>query len=236
MPLFLNISLGLVVLAITIFGSILTSTKTIHRWLFGIFGAVAVILIVAQGIVSEQQQSVKDKEIGGLKEQVSGLKGSIDILAMVIVRPKEDGAKSSYKKTSVPVTVSKSIQDLSNPELRERTIKICNAMRDFENNYKIQRDNLLNTRFVHGTKEQELQAWQSMTKGLSQLNNTYQNEFNKRYLGEAVSYRDELIRRLNILPPNDERDVIALQGMLAGPSPINDLAIYLEKFARQLPS
>ncbi len=84
-------------------------------------------------------------------------------------------------------------------------------------------------------QEEANKQWQAQTNVMLQRDTEYGNEFRKRFLGEAVGYRDELIKRLNIIPPEEEKRVIALQEFLAGVSPVSDLSLYLERLARQLP-
>ena len=109
-------------------------------------------------------------------------------------------------------------------------------MRDFETKFmKEERQRDFSQTPLKGTEEEKSKQWQQQVNASMQRRMEYGNEFRKRFLGEAINYRDELLKRLKIMPPKEESHIIALQGFLAGPSPISDLAQYLENLARQLP-
>jgi hypothetical protein len=157
--------------------------------------------------------------------------------------PPHAPVKTSLPKEHITPTPSKimvselaPIRMLTNGELKTRVLKLANNMRDFETNFKKEeytRD--LNISSSQGTEAQKQQQWNQKVNQSILRRQEYDNEFRKRYQGESISYRDELLRRLNIIAPQEEKNVIALQGFLAGPSPISDLSTYLETLARQLP-
>jgi len=110
-------------------------------------------------------------------------------------------------------------------------------MRDFENNFmKEELESLLNREPLKGTEEEKAKQWNQQTIIYIQRKREYDNEFRKRFLGEAIIYRDELIRRLNIMPPKRNSYIdILFKDILAGPYLINEMATYLENMDRQLP-
>ncbi len=128
------------------------------------------------------------------------------------------------------------LRTLTDAQLREEVIAFANTLRDFEHNFHSEElTRMLNQQRLTGTEEEKIQKWQQQSNEMLMRHSQFQNEFKKRFLGKALGYRDELLRRLNIIAPTYEREVIAFQGMLAGVSPISDMANYLERLARQLP-
>jgi hypothetical protein len=63
-----------------------------------------------------------------------------------------------------------------------------------------------------------------------------QAEYRGQLWPEAIALRDEMARRVGLLKPypSDHRSVAIDYGMLAGVSPINEAANYLEELARKL--
>jgi hypothetical protein len=129
------------------------------------------------------------------------------------------------------------LQKRTNDQLRVQVIAFANKIRDFEHNFQSDEVSRSLRTLSAGTKtdEEKNRIWKAEVNTSIQRSRDYQNEFKKRFLGEAVVYRDELLRRLNIIAPEEERRIVALNGILAGPAPLSDLALYLEKLARQLP-
>ena len=104
-------------------------------------------------------------------------------------------------------------------------------MSDFETNFMKEERQLDFNRPLSGTEEEKQKLWQQQVSASIQRRLEFDNEFRKRYLSDTIIFRDELLKRLNILSLREEENIIALKGVLAGPYPISDLAIYLEKMA-----
>lgn len=144
----------------------------------------------------------------------------------------------SNKSKQPQQTLSKDTRRiLTNSELQDKVIKFANNLRDFEQNFKsqeLQRVSLLPP--LAGTKEQNEQMWRERNARELERYMEYEVEFRRKYLAEAMDYYIELYKRLNIAPPKDDfPHIAALTGRLAGPMPLNDLATWLERLARQLP-
>ncbi len=206
------------------------------------------ILIVVQATITDRDLRERDKKLDDMRLSLNGqlenLKGQLSTVSQL-------AANTLNPSAAIPKQLSKeipkTIADLSDSELRENVIKFANNTRDFETNFKKEEYQRVSTRFLpprpsQGTEEEMKKwqeeankQWQAQTNVMLQRDTEYGNEFRKRFLGEAVGYRDELIKRLNIIPPEEEKRVIALQEFLAGVSPVSDLSLYLERLARQLP-
>jgi len=83
------------------------------------------------------------------------------------------------------------------------------------------------------TDAEQNDIWQKMTMQNMKEHDHFQYEFRTTLLGESVYLKDELLKRLPSQPKPD-RDLIALEGFLAGPAPISDAAAYLESLSRKL--
>ncbi len=193
----------------------------IYIFAFVVLAMTGVTLVFWQALRAENYQHRQDRKLDEMLAEQRTLKG------MVVQQTAPKPA---------PVTVPETIRVLGNPELREKVIALANDMRNFEHHFKSRElQLLLNRPSLTGTEEEKNLQWKQQVNTDIQQYQAYQNEFRKRFFGEASSYRDELLRRLNIMPPDEEKRVVALEGALAGPAPISDLAAYLEKLVRQLP-
>lgn len=160
-------------------------------------------------------------------------------------RKKESPEKSTPSHPTPPSPVSKNINELSNKDLRNEIIQFGNKLREFENNFSSEEYKRLNEPLKTPFPEQFLSE-EEKSKMLTieqkkrdhiynERREEYRKEFMKRYLGKSITYRNELIKRLNIIPPREEKDIPAFQAFLVGPVPISDLATYLDHLAMQLP-
>jgi hypothetical protein len=138
-------------------------------------------------------------------------------------------------KSAAP-SLAESVRLITNTELRQDVKELSDNMRDFETDARQKSKALMSqTRiFVNGQPTDEA-SWKERVKQNSMFHATEQTDFRKRYLPEAVAYKDEMLRRLNETRPDREKGLVALQGDLEGTSPISDLADYLEWLSRRLP-
>jgi len=113
---------------------------------------------------------------------------------------------------------------LSDIQLAEAAFSLAPEMRGLENQYKIRFDGLISQKM----------EWADQTRALTDLHHQENLEFRNKYLGKAVYLRDEMERRLYYTRSQEESQLIAFDGGIAGPTPISDAADYLEKLARRL--
>lgn len=130
--------------------------------------------------------------------------------------------------SQTPTSPVNPLASLSNEELKKRTLELAKKMRDFETAYRQREYNIILQRTTTDAE------WQQKTQQELALSMDKQNEFRNQYLGEALSLRDEILRRLHETYQDPQHRLIAFEGILAGPSPISDAADYLESIARRL--
>jgi len=134
-----------------------------------------------------------------------------------------------------PAAATEPLKTMGDQQVRSRVTTLAHAMCDFE--HKFQSDELerkLTRPPVTGNQGEMERQWQAEANSWQRRYGDYENEFRKRFLADALAYREELLRRLNTTPPDEERQMLALHGNLAGASPICDLGVYLESLAIQL--
>ena len=228
----ITIALSVLTAAMAIYGGYMLAKTPLKQSVFLACGVVMFILIILQSMFNDRDIRDRDGKIDKMNGSLENVQGQLtafrELMANIIDR------SSGVNPQHLSIENHNNIDMLSNIDLRTRVIQLSKNMMDFETNFKKeerQRDFNLNP---SGTEEDKRKQWQQQTNISMQRRLEYANEFRKRYLGESLVLRDELLKRLNIIPPNEEKNIIALDGFLAGPSPISDLAIYLEKYARQL--
>jgi hypothetical protein len=131
------------------------------------------------------------------------------------------------------------IQRLTNIELRHNVLAFAKALRAFEesNDEHVQEFWNLNPqpRPVAGDTASE-QKWKRWVNQTVAMHNNFSAQFSERYLADAKIYYEELLRRTNWVKPHDNFMVdTLLQGHVAGPHPIQRLAVELEFLAKKLP-
>jgi len=134
-----------------------------------------------------------------------------------------------------PAVPSETMKMMSDQSLRSRVTALAHSMCDFE--HKFHSDELARTANrppVLGTQREMERQWQAGADLWRRQYGDYENEFRKQFLADALAYKEELLRRLKTVPPDQERQLPALQGNLTGLSPICDLGVYLESLAIQL--
>ena len=111
---------------------------------------------------------------------------------------------------------------LNNKELTDNALQVAKKMRELEFHYR-QTEAQIITGPDFGAKYMALHAEEEM-------------QFRNNLLGQAIYFRDELLRRLppQSTTPQEEDRNLAFRGILAGPAPIADAADYLERLARRL--
>jgi hypothetical protein len=237
----ISIAMGIMVAIMAVLGGVLTSTKPWHRYAFFVLGCLIIVLGIGQAVLNDRDQRIRDAksdsyqktrdaESDALKQTILDMHGKMGVFMDLMQPP------PALKPQPSLIGSGENIKDLTNLELCAKVIAFANTMRDFETNFKkaeLQHDIIQKP--VTGTAEEKQQQWRQQVNASMQRRQDYDNEFRKRFLGEAIVYRDDLLRRLKIASPKEEQNIIALQGALAGPAPISDLAAYLEKMARQLP-
>jgi hypothetical protein len=123
----------------------------------------------------------------------------------------------------------KSLVDMGNQEIRQRERRLTTAMRGLEQSRGRSQIHAMATsdQYEMMRADQEMQA-----------------VFEKKYLRDALAMRCELLRREyqpcppalveSILVPGGDYRLLPFTGQLAGPSPMNDAADYLDELVNKL--
>jgi hypothetical protein len=167
--------------------------------------------------------------LGLLTVQVRELRVAVRHLAAHYTAP--SAASIPPSATAAP----ESLKEIGDQPLRSRVATLAHAMCDFE--HKFQSDELdrkLTLPPMAGNPEQMERQWQMEATMWQRRYDGYQNDFRKQFLPAALAYRGELLRRLQTMPADQERQIPALHGNLTGASPVCDLGVYLESLAIQL--
>jgi hypothetical protein len=170
--------------------------------------------------------------LGLLAVQVRDLTAGVHLLAARYAVLSNTGSGST---PSSPAAAPETMKMMDDRRLRSRVAALAHEMCDFE--HKFQSDELerkLNRTPAVGTQEEVKRQWQAEANVWRQRYGDYENEFRKRFLADALAYREEMLRRLKTVPPDEERQLPALHGNLTGLSPICDFGVYLESLAIQL--
>lgn len=128
------------------------------------------------------------------------------------------------------------LSGLTRPMLRERTITFAAQLRHFETEAKIRAPAfpIRPLSNIPADRVKELEEWQ---KKNVEYNAEFAEEWRSRYRLEAIELDNELRERLDHLPPPKMGEA-GFNGIftrnLAGPTPVMDVADYLEGLARRL--
>jgi hypothetical protein len=166
-----------------------------------------------------------------LAAQVRELTVWIEHLALRTVTL-NSGAGASAPQPSAP---AEPIATMDDRRLRNHVVVLAHSMCDFEHTFQ---SDELQRRLSHppvaGSPADIQRQWQTEAGLWQQRYGDYENEFRKQFLGDALAYRAELLRRLKTTPPDEERQIPALHGNLTGASPVCDLGVYLQSLAAAL--
>lgn len=125
---------------------------------------------------------------------------------------------------------------LTNKELQKLALELVDKLHEFQGRIKREDRALSDQRWasiVNANDSERDQRFQQYVAMSSIKHDERQLEFQRDYRAQAIGLRDEIVKRL---PVQQSKTVIALDyGMLAGPSPIGDIAVHLEHISRLLP-
>jgi hypothetical protein len=194
-------------------------------------------------VASSQHQTEQVRNEGNLK-YMQGQLDSINKVLGTISGNNSPQQTAAILKSILPhiETDGKSaLEKMSRKELRSKVLEFANQMRELSGRYFQQEENASLTaqaemRTVSNddkTKRDEM--WNKSIQQSIQRSNQFGLDFKEQYLGSAVSYRDELLRRLGPQPPETGLNrPMALEGWIA-PMSVDATAMFLEKLARNLP-
>jgi hypothetical protein len=235
-----------------------TSThKWIYRSVFVALGIFATGITLGQAIkASRDQQDVKrigdserqaaqqdrldrTKEVGNLQGQLQSMQ---QVLGHVLSNSDPKQTAVIWKGIFSSATLQRpAIERMSPKDLQSRVVSFANQLRTFVTDFELKQRNHITqqmTAMQAIPREDEAkrnQVWNEQNQLISNMYGQFSLEFKQNYLGNAITYRDELLRRLGPQPAETGINVpLALDGWIA-PMSIDATATYLDKLARKLP-
>jgi hypothetical protein len=239
-------SLAVLAVFITVFGKSMNATSKWYKPVIILCGSIMLCLIIFQAITTQEQEIVANREKQEQKNKTDDLTKSLaNVQGQLVTMSQFIAAQTPNPSQRVP-QLSKELQQyirtFSNYQLWTIVWEFTGDMNDFEDKFEKeerQRLSLLIPQSMGGpfkmTIEDNEKEWHQELITSAQRYIEFNNEFRRRFLTNALTYRNELLRRLNTVPPEQEKGVIALQGYLAGSKPILQLSNYLNGLALSLP-
>lgn len=154
-------------------------------------------------------------------------------------------AQESLDQSNVPASSEQpsyagSLRRMSPAKLREHVDDFGRELRTFENGFKDQYMKFIlegqQRRAEAKTEEEKQRMWTADSNQTILMSQRHNQEFQARFRGRGLAIQAELERRLETrISGNDREGAPLTLGMLAGPSPLADLAAWLSDYARQVP-
>ena len=162
-------------------------------------------------------------------------------LLLTVQEPVDMGFKEEASAPPTPPEVDPLVEQLrvvAAPVLREGTLQLAEAMRNFEaGSDSVYVSTLLRPRALGTLSEEERDKALDRESGeLIQRHLATWRVYRDRFYGPAIAFRDELRKRLGIKHSHGEPEIPALdQAALTGAKPITDAADHLTELANRLP-
>jgi hypothetical protein len=145
------------------------------------------------------------------------------------------------RKTEQAQDTRSSLERMSNPALRQQVIQFTREMLGWSTKQDAIGRNMSDQRMaeiqsISPTDKAKREAvWSAWNLRDNQFYANYHGEFTRDFLGSAIAYRNELLRRLPPQPPLKQAErPAALEGWVA-PLSVPVTAIYLQQLAYKLP-
>jgi len=230
-----------------------------HKWtyrsVFIVLGVFATGITVGQAVkASRDQQDAKRvadnerqaaqqdrldraKEVGNLQGQLQSMQ---QVLGHVL-------SNSDPKQTAViwkgifssAVLQRPAIERMSLKELQSRVVSFANQLRTFVADFEVKQRNRIDQQMAvmraipREDDGKRNQIWNEQNQIIANMYGQFSLDFKQKYLGDAIIYRDELVRRLGP-QPTDAKTQSAFDGWIA-PISVDATATYLDALARKLP-
>jgi hypothetical protein len=252
--------------AMAAIGGYLAAKVLQTRWERSLFITVFAILFVFGVLVSAVRETRASRLDEKKTQTIADMYGQIQILVGTVTHPSANPehqeisaslrALSDKLKIPAPVvaikppppspTPDQALRKMSNKELRDYTMNMANKMRDFEAEYRATEINneMTRPRIATTDPDQQKQIWMQQLQETIIASTSHENEFKKRFWGDAYKLREELLERLKqagITPPSlavgpqSQAKMVLDEGRLLGPGPISNAANYLELLVRAIP-
>jgi hypothetical protein len=211
---------------------------------------VSVVLAFVQQVRATHAQQVSDDKAHQLEVKNTGdvkyMQGQLDSINKVLGTL---SANSDPKQTAsilrglMPIMASgkSALEKISDKQLQIKVLEFVRQMREFGNKFNQQEAQQTQQQMAammaipSSDATRKSDEWTKQNQITSRMYDQFQFDFKDQFLGVALSYRDELLRRLGPQPPETGIDrPMALEGWIA-PLSVDATATYLEKLARKLP-
>ena len=230
-------------------------TKWWYRGIFAVLGITFIGLSILQFDRADKENKRQAQE--HLQEQVRNegnlkyMQGQLDSINKVL------GTLSSNANSSQTAAIFRSLitgmpqvlgpgqsalGKMSNKQLRSRVLEFVARLRDLGTKYNQQEQQSTSqweaeiTKLARTDMPANTESFQRMTQRSIALSNQFQADYKSLFAADALSYRDELIRRLGPqLPISTGTHVpLSLDGWIA-PMSVDATATYLEILAKKFP-
>jgi hypothetical protein len=231
--------------------------KWTYRVIFIVLGIFAVGITIGQAVKTgrdqqeartltdnERRDAQRDrldraKEIGNLQGQLQSMQ---QVLGHVLSNsdPKQSAAmwKSIFSSAALQ---RPAIERMSNKELQSKVISYANDLRKFIADFEVKERGHIDQQMAAmravptEDRSKQTQIWNEQNQITANMYSQLTLDFKENYLGNAITYRDELLRRLGPQPADTGINrPLALDGWIA-PMSVDATATYLDKLARKLP-
>jgi hypothetical protein len=134
------------------------------------------------------------------------------------------------------------IERMSPKELQSTVVSFANQLRTFVADFEAKQRNHIDQQMAamraipREDEAKRNQVWNEQNQIIANMYGQFSLEFKQTYLGNGITYRDELLRRLGPQPTETGINApLALDGWIA-PMSVDATATYLDKLARKLPA
>ena len=264
---FAFIFVGFVQIATAFWGGVVSvkalpegESKLKHYGIFLFLGILGLILTVWVGlqtydaeeeaIARQKQAEANEKTTQGKLDQSllsqENIKGLLTGLAITMEKsgnPANDQLSAVVKRFSQPPPVNSILDAMTNPQLQESALAFVKQMRDTDAQFERQTREMTDRHWQAERQipmDQKVQFTELRDKDNAELLRwlaAQDNEFRNKYLGRAVSLRDQMLKRIppDKVPQVDNGSASLDFGHLLGATTIGRVADFLEQLALRLP-
>lgn len=226
--------------------------RSIERWVwisvFVFLFLVAVVLGFVQQVMLTSQQKKSDDKAAASELRSNGeiryMQGQLDSINKVLTTTVSKSGDSGLAKDLLKALASQAsdaAKPYSNSQLRDAALDLARRLREFQFRFATDEAKMYQTYFPQiaaANKNKDTEAADKIQGQLVSaevaLHNREQMEFGS-LRAEAMNMRTQLLNRLPPQPDNMMVQLVLDRGVLAGASPIYEVASYIEQLARLLP-
>jgi hypothetical protein len=250
----LDISIAVLAVLLGVFGGVVSALTLEHKLLkYGAIGLFTVLGLASVVLVVLQSQHTQNEQVDARKRQerlqstleetrldsaksISFLSGRLDAFASLLSNPP---ANQDLRRIAEAIrqTASSGPTQASNAQLKTAALDLARRLRDFQLEMTAEEYKLQSIRAYQSTDTEE-ERNRKFREYLDRLT----NQFDRRRIAfgplrvEAQNMEFQLLSRLPPQPRNNIARMVLDTSALAGPSPVSDLADYIERLVSLLPA